>query len=134
MIKSPQDYIAEIIGPELHDGCNLSEEETDEHACESNSLKASNSGTYRKENMEKNTLYVIYTIFKYAGQFHPPSPMEILYEEEDCPDAPMVNKNQTGWVWFGGIIGKHPDVTPAVEEALEKLSSKIHILITYLLA
>lgn len=134
MIKSPQDYIAEIIGPELHDGCNLSEEETDEHACESNSLKASNSGTYRKENMEKNTLYVIYTIFKYAGQFHPPSPMEILYEEEDCPDAPMVNRNQTGWVWFGGIIGKHPDVTPAVEEALEKLSSKIHILITYLLA
>ncbi|CAL1676967.1 unnamed protein product [Lasius platythorax] len=100
LIKSPQDYIAEIIGPELHDGCNLSEEETDEHACESNSLKASNS-----------------------GQFHPPSPMEILYEEEDCPDAPMVNRNQTGWVWFGGIIGKHPDVTPAVEEALEKLST-----------
>jgi len=102
LIKSPQDYIAEIIGPELHDGCNLSEDENDEHTCESNSLKASNS-----------------------GQFHPPSPMEILYEEEDCPDAPLVNRNQTGWVWFGGITGKHPDVTSAVEEALEKLSTLV---------
>ncbi|KAL0101093.1 hypothetical protein PUN28_018744 [Cardiocondyla obscurior] len=102
LIKSPQDYIAEIIGPELHDGCNLSEDENDEHACESNSLKASNS-----------------------DQFHPPSPMEILYEEEDYPDAPVVNRNQTGWFWFGGIVGKHPDVTSAMEEALEKLSSLI---------
>jgi len=42
-IKTPQDYIAEIIGPELHDGCNLSEDENDEHTCENNSLKASNS-------------------------------------------------------------------------------------------
>lgn len=49
LIKSPQDYIAEIIGPELHDGCNLSEDETDEHTYENNSLKASNSGTCRKE-------------------------------------------------------------------------------------
>jgi len=56
LIKSPQDYIAEIIGPELHDGCNLSEDENDEHACESNSLKASNSGrknsVYYLENLE----------------------------------------------------------------------------------
>lgn len=73
----------------------------------------------------------IYFIFEFTGQFHPPSPMEILYEEEDCPDAPIVNRNQTGWFWFGGIIGKHPDVTSAVEEALEKLSSKIYILIAY---
>lgn len=107
LVKSPQDYIAEIIGPELHDGCNLSEDENDEHACENSNLKVSNS-----------------------GQFHPPSPMEILYEEEDYPDVPTVNRNQTGWFWFGGIVGKHPDVTPAVEEALEKLSSKIHILDT----
>lgn len=57
--------------------------------------------------------------------------MEILYEEEDYPDAPLVNRNQTGWYWFGGIAGKHPDVSAAVEEALEKLSSKIHRLVTY---
>lgn len=47
-IKSPQDYIAEIVGPELQDGCNLSDDENDEHECESNSLKASSSGTYKK--------------------------------------------------------------------------------------
>lgn len=73
-------------------------------------------------------------ISEFAGQFHPPSPMEILYEEEDYPDMPTVNRNQLGWFWFGGIIGKHPDVVPAVEEALEKLNSKIRILITYLWA
>lgn len=60
--------------------------------------------------------------------------MEILYEEEDYLDTPTVNRNQLGWFWFGGIIGKHPDLIPAVEEALEKLSSKIYILITYLSA
>lgn len=63
-------------------------------------------------------------IFKYTGPFNPPSPMEILYEEEDYPDAPTVNRNQRGWFWFGGIIGKRPDVTSSVEEALEKLSSR----------
>jgi len=55
--------------------------------------------------------------------------MEILYEKQDYPDAPIVNRNQTGWFWFGGIVGKHPDITTAVEEALEKLSSKIYILV-----
>jgi len=55
--------------------------------------------------------------------------MEILYEKQDYPDTPIVNRNQTGWFWFGGIVGKHPDVTTAVEEALEKLSSKIYILV-----
>lgn len=59
-----------------------------------------------------------------AGHFNPPSPMEILYEEENYPDTPIVKKNQRGWFWFGGIVGKHPDVTSAMEEALEKLSSR----------
>ncbi|XP_031835825.1 uncharacterized protein LOC116428379 isoform X2 [Nomia melanderi] len=101
-IKVPSDYIAEIIGPELHDGCNLSEDENDDHDCTDSSLKTSNS-----------------------GQFNPPSPMEILYEEEDYPDIPVVNKNQTGWFWFGGIAGKHPDPKSAMREALEKLSSLV---------
>ncbi|XP_076385210.1 uncharacterized protein LOC100877901 isoform X4 [Megachile rotundata] len=101
-IKTPSDYIAEIIGPELHDGCNLSEDENDEHDCTDSSLKTSNS-----------------------GQFNPPSPMQILYEEEDYPDVPVVNRNQTGWFWFGGIAGKHPDAKSAMREALEKLSSLV---------
>nr|XP_034189811.1 diphthine--ammonia ligase isoform X3 [Osmia lignaria] len=101
-IKSPSDYIEEIIGPELHDGCNLSEDENDEHDCTDSSLKTSNS-----------------------GQFNPPSPMQILYEEEDYPDVPVVNRNQTGWFWFGGIAGKHPDAKSAMREALEKLSNLV---------
>lgn len=43
-IKTSQDYIAEIVGPVLHDGCNLSDDENDEHECGNNSLKTSNSG------------------------------------------------------------------------------------------
>lgn len=50
-IKTPQDYIAEIVGPVLHDGCNLSDDENDEHECGSNSLKTSNSGNYTKKNI-----------------------------------------------------------------------------------
>ncbi|XP_031368007.1 diphthine--ammonia ligase isoform X3 [Apis dorsata] len=101
-IKTPFDYITEIVGPELHDGCNLSEDENDEHDCTDSNIRTSNS-----------------------GQFNPPSPMEILYEEEDYPDVPIVNKNQTGWFWFGGIAGKHPDAKSAMREALEKLSSLV---------
>ncbi|XP_014468532.1 PREDICTED: diphthine--ammonia ligase [Dinoponera quadriceps] len=101
-MKTSQDYIAEIVGPVLHDGCNLSDDENDEHECGNNSLKTSNS-----------------------GPFNPPSPMEILYEEEDYPDAPTVNRNQKGWFWFGGIAGKRPDVTSSVEEALGKLSTLV---------
>ncbi|XP_026675302.1 diphthine--ammonia ligase isoform X2 [Ceratina calcarata] len=97
-----QDKNDEIIGPELHDGCNLSEDENDEHDCTGSNLKSSNS-----------------------GQFNPPSPMEILYEEEDYPDAPVVNRNQTGWFWFGGIAGKNPDAKSAMREALEKLSNLV---------
>ncbi|OAD60574.1 ATP-binding domain-containing protein 4 [Eufriesea mexicana] len=62
---------------------------------------------------------------KIVSQFNPPSPMEILYEEEDYPDVPVVNRNQTGWFWFGGIAGKHPDAKSAMREALEKLSSLV---------
>ncbi|KOX77844.1 Meiotically up-regulated 71 protein [Melipona quadrifasciata] len=102
-IKTPFDYIAEIVGPELHDGCNLSEDENDERDERTGSnLRTSNS-----------------------GQFNPPSPMEILYEEEDYPDVPVVNRNRTGWFWFGGIAGKHPDAKSAMREALEKLSSLV---------
>lgn len=50
--------------------------------------------------------------------------MEVLYEEEDYPDVPTVNRNQRGWFWFGGITGKRTDITSSVEEALEKLSSR----------
>lgn len=68
-IKSPQDYIAEIIGPELHDGCNLSEDENDEHACESNNLKASNSGMYRKERIYIVIYSSIYTYLNLQVNF-----------------------------------------------------------------
>lgn len=45
-IKTPSDYITEIVGPELHDGCNLSEDENDEHDCTDNNLRTSNSGKF----------------------------------------------------------------------------------------
>ncbi|XP_014611371.1 PREDICTED: diphthine--ammonia ligase [Polistes canadensis] len=101
-VKTPYDYISEVVGPELQDGCNLSEDETDEQACDDRNMKASNS-----------------------GHFNPPSPVQVLYEEEDYPDVPVINKNQTGWFWFGGIAGKHSDVKSATKEALEKLSSLV---------
>ncbi|XP_043492423.1 diphthine--ammonia ligase isoform X1 [Polistes fuscatus] len=101
-VKTPYDYISEVVGPELQDGCNLSEDETDEQTCDDRNMKASNS-----------------------GHFNPPSPVQVLYEEEDYPDVPVINKNQTGWFWFGGIAGKHSDVKSATKEALEKLSSLV---------
>ncbi|XP_012275518.1 diphthine--ammonia ligase isoform X2 [Orussus abietinus] len=101
-VKAPYDYMAEIVGPELQDGCNLSDEENDEHESDSKSLRTSNS-----------------------GQFNPPSPMEIVYEEEDYPDMATSNKNQNGWAWFGGIVGKHPVAKLAMEEALDKLSNLV---------
>ncbi|CAK9817189.1 Diphthine--ammonia ligase [Anthophora plagiata] len=107
-IKTPSDYIAEIIGPELHDGCNLSEDENDEHDCTGSNLKTSNSGQFNLSRPMK----VLYE-------------EKILYEKEDYPDVPVVNKNQTGWFWFGGIAGKHPNVRSAMKEALKKLSSLV---------
>lgn len=101
-VKTPYDYISEVVGPELQDGCNLSDDEADEQGCDNHNMKTSNS-----------------------GHLYPPSPLQILYEEEDYPDIPVVNKNQTGWFWFGGIVGKHLEAKHAMEEALEKLSSLV---------
>ncbi|XP_043285189.1 diphthine--ammonia ligase isoform X2 [Venturia canescens] len=101
-IKGPYDYIAEIVGPELQDGCNLSDDDNDEREIDNISLKTSNS-----------------------GPFHPPSPLEIKYDDEDYPDVPVSNKNKTGWYWFGGIAGKNPDSKLAMEEALDKLSNLV---------
>lgn len=71
----------------------------------------------------------------HTGQFNPLSPIEIIHESEDYPDKATVNRNQTGWHWFGGIVGKHADATLAMEEALDKLNSRrqtisqIHIFV-----
>lgn len=46
------------------------------------------------------------------------------YDEEIYPDIPMANRSKTGWHWFGGIIGKDSDTKIAMEEALDKLSSR----------
>ncbi|XP_066584188.1 uncharacterized protein [Prorops nasuta] len=100
-IKTPHDYIVGIVGPELQDGCNLSDEESEEHESINNTLRTSSS-----------------------GDSSPPSPIGILYEEE-YPDLSAVNRNNTGWFWFGGIIGKDPDAKTATEETLDKLSSLV---------
>lgn len=63
----------------------------------------------------------MFTQFKLVGQLNPPSPMEIAYQEEDYPDVPTVNKNQTGWYWFGSIVGKNPEPKLAMAEALDSL-------------
>ncbi|XP_046749065.1 diphthine--ammonia ligase [Diprion similis] len=101
-IKCPSDYIDEIVRPELQDGCNLSDDENEESESDNKCLKTSNS-----------------------GQFNPPSPMEIMYDDEDYPDVPVSNRNQTGWFWFGGVVGKNPDPKLATEEALDKLSNLV---------
>ncbi|KAK0158772.1 hypothetical protein PV328_009726 [Microctonus aethiopoides] len=101
-VKNPHDYIAEIVGPELQDGCNLSDDDTDDKECDNKSLKSSSS-----------------------GPFNPPSPTEIKYDDEDYPDMPVSNKNKTGWFWFGGITSKNDDAKLAMEEALDKLSSLV---------
>ena len=62
------------------------------------------------------------------GQLNPPSPVEIMYEEEVYPDVPCVNKNQTGWYWFGSIVGKNPDPKLAMAEALDSLIGKTYSL------
>lgn len=50
--------------------------------------------------------------------------MGVEYDDADYPDVPMSNKNKTGWYWFGGIAGHNPDSKLAMEEALDKLSSR----------
>lgn len=59
-----------------------------------------------------------------AGQVNPPSPMEIVCDEEEYPDVPTSNKNQNGWFWFGGIAGLNQNPKEAMKEALEKLGSR----------
>lgn len=99
-IKTAQDYVAEIIHPELEqENCHLSDEEEEAKADEI-------------EERENST-------------FDPPSPMEILYDkDENYPDVPIMNTNGTGWFWFGGITGKQSDPKSSMKEALEKLSSR----------
>lgn len=43
-VKAPYDYIAEIVGPELHDGCNLSDNDNEEKEEQTSHLKPSDSG------------------------------------------------------------------------------------------
>lgn len=64
-MKTSQDYIAEIVGPVLHDGCNLSDDENDEHECGNNSLKTSNSGIYKKTETqnERKRRYKLYSLY-----------------------------------------------------------------------
>lgn len=51
--------------------------------------------------------------------------MEITYEEENYPNNPSVNKNQTGWYAFGSIVGKNTDPKLAMAEALDSLIGKL---------
>lgn len=44
-VKAPLDYISEIVGPELHDGCNLSEDDNDEQEKDNKDLPTTNTGT-----------------------------------------------------------------------------------------
>ncbi|XP_008217510.1 diphthine--ammonia ligase [Nasonia vitripennis] len=97
-VKTPLDYISEIVGPDLQDGCNLSDDENDEQEKDNKDLQTTNS-----------------------GQLNPPSSMETAYEEEEYPNVPAVNKNQTGWYWFGSIVGKNPEPKLAMAEALDSL-------------
>ncbi|KAH0562772.1 diphthine--ammonia ligase [Cotesia glomerata] len=101
-IKTPYDYIAEIVGPELQDGCNLSDSDHEDKECDNKSIKSSNS-----------------------GPLNPPSPTEIKYDNDDYPDIPISNRNQNGWYWFGGITSKNDDSQQAMEEALDKLSNLV---------
>lgn len=43
--------------------------------------------------------------------------------------VPSVNKNQTGWHWFGGITSRNPEPKLAMTEALNSLISKCNYFI-----
>lgn len=49
------------------------------------------------------------------------NPMEKICETSDYPNVPSINKNQTGWHWFGSIVGKNPEPKLAMAEALDSL-------------
>jgi diphthine-ammonia ligase len=53
--------------------------------------------------------------------------MEITYKDEEYFHNPSINKNQTGWYWFGNIIGKNKDPKLAMAEALDGLIGNIKI-------
>ncbi|XP_014218144.1 diphthine--ammonia ligase [Copidosoma floridanum] len=97
-VKAPLDYISEIVGPDLQDGCNLSDDENDEQEKDYKDLQMTN-----------------------CGQINLPSAMEVTYKKEEYPDRPRMSKNQTGWYWFGNIVGKNPEPKLAMAEALDRL-------------
>ena len=43
-MKTPLDYISEIVGPDLQDGCNLSDDENDEQEKDNKDLQTTNAG------------------------------------------------------------------------------------------
>lgn len=43
-VKAPLDYISEIVGPDLQDGCNLSDDENDELEKDNTDLQTTNTG------------------------------------------------------------------------------------------
>lgn len=50
--------------------------------------------------------------------------MEQIFENSEYPNVPSINKNQTGWHWFGSIVGKNPEPKLAMAEALDILIGK----------
>ncbi|KAL7291284.1 hypothetical protein TKK_0014889 [Trichogramma kaykai] len=98
MVKTPLDYISEIVGPELQDGCNLSDEENEEQEKDNNDPQGTNT-----------------------GQLNPPSLQDETFETEEYPENPCVSRNQTGWYWFGSIVGRNSEPKLAMAEALDKL-------------
>lgn len=43
-MKAPLDYISEIVGPDLQDGCNLSDDENDEQEKDNKDSETTNTG------------------------------------------------------------------------------------------
>ncbi|KAJ8686188.1 hypothetical protein QAD02_021982 [Eretmocerus hayati] len=97
-VKTPLDYISEIVGPDLQDGCNLSDEENED------------DGDKNIASQDTN-----------ADQESISNPAESILQEDEVPVTPIVNKNQTGWYWFGSIIGKNEEPKLAMAEALDCL-------------
>lgn len=54
-VKASFDYISEIVGPDLQDGCNLSDDENDEQETIAQDLRTSNSGRL----VSQNSLHVL---------------------------------------------------------------------------
>ncbi|XP_011497114.1 PREDICTED: diphthine--ammonia ligase [Ceratosolen solmsi marchali] len=97
-VKASFDYISEIVEPDFQDECNLSDDENDDLAKDNRDLIISNSGKCNLASM-----------------------MKITCKEEEYFNTPSINKNQTGWHWFGNIIGKNVEPKLAMAEALDGL-------------